>query len=118
MMAKVKLRFLTLLWAACIMTGAIIRGYRMGARLQSTGFVHIALHVAVFAVLGLLVMLSFDTPGAQLLAVSLSIALGLGTEFYEHFAFQSSMEYGDVVTDAFGVIIGAASMVLRRPSMV
>ncbi len=115
-MTKAKLRLLTLVWATCIMTGALIRGYRLGANLQTTGAVHIATHFGVFAVLGLLLMLAFDTLPVRLLAVVLGIALGLTTELYEHLAFQSPMEYGDVAVDALGVLVGAAARFIRKPS--
>jgi glycopeptide antibiotics resistance protein len=116
-MTKTKLRLLTLLWALCIMTAAIIRGYRMGAKLQTTGFAHAALHFGVFMILGFLLMLSYERSSIQLLAVLSGVVLGLGTELYEHVAFQSSMEYGDVFIDGLGVLVGAAARLVRRPSM-
>ncbi len=112
-MTKARLRLLTLVWASCIMTGAIVRGYRLGENLHTTGIRHIVVHFGVFAVLGLLLMLSFDTRPARLLAVLSGIALGLGTELYEHLAFQSPMEFGDVIVDALGVLAGAASKLAR-----
>jgi uncharacterized membrane protein YqgA involved in biofilm formation len=115
-MTKAKLRLLTLVWATCIMTGAIVRGYSLGAHLQTSGALHIATHFGVFAVLGLLMMLSFDTPPVRLLALLAGIALGFATEFYEHIAFQSSMEYGDVLVDVLGVLAGAVARFMRRPS--
>jgi hypothetical protein len=115
-MTKAELRLLTLVWATCIMTGAIIRGYRLGANLQTSGALHIATHFVVFAVLGLLMMLSFDTPPIRMLAVLAGIALGFATELYEHLAFQSSMEYGDVLVDVLGVLAGAAARFIRKPS--
>jgi hypothetical protein len=95
------------------MTGAIIRGYSLGANLQTTGAVHIATHFTAFAVLGLLLMLSLETRRVRLLAVLLAIALGYSSELYEHLAFQSPMEYGDVLVDALGVLAGAAARVVR-----
>jgi hypothetical protein len=116
-MTKTNLRFLTLLWALGIMTGAFLRGRRMGERLQTTGLVHAMLHIGVFAVLGLLLLLSFDTPRARCIAIFLGIALGFSTEFYEHAAFRSPMEYGDVLIDATGVFIGTATKMVRRRAM-
>jgi hypothetical protein len=116
-MTKAKLRLLTLLWATCIMTGAMVRGYRLGAHLQTVGVLHIAAHFGVFAVLGLLLVLSFDTPPVRLLALLSAIALGFTTELYEHLAFQSPMEFGDVAVDALGVLAGAAARVVRKPSI-
>jgi hypothetical protein len=115
-MTKPKLRLLTLVWVTCIMTGAIIRGYRLGANLQTTGAVHIATHFGVFAVLGFLLMLSFDTRPVQLLAILAGVALGFSTELYEHLAFHSAMEFGDALVDALAVLAGAAGRFLRRPS--
>jgi uncharacterized membrane protein YqgA involved in biofilm formation len=115
-MTKAKLRLLTMVWAACILTGAIIRGYRLGANLQTTGALHIATHFGVFAVLGLLSMLAFDTQPVRLLAVVLGIALGFATELYEHLAFQGPMEFGDVAVDALGVLAGGAARLIRKPS--
>jgi hypothetical protein len=115
-MTKAKLRLLTLVWATCIMTGAMVRGYRLGANLQTAGVLHIATHFGVFAVLGFLLMLSFDTQPVRLLAVLSGIALGFTTELYEHVAFQSPMEWGDVAVDALGVLAGAAARVIRKPS--
>ena len=115
-MTKTKLRLFTLVWAACIMTGAAIRGYRLGANLQTTGALHIATHFIVFAVLGLLLMLSFEARPVRLLAILSGIALGFTTELYEHLAFHSPMEFGDVLVDALGVLAGAAARFLRKPS--
>jgi hypothetical protein len=117
MMTKAKLRLLTLLWATCIMTGAVIRGYRLGANLQTTGALHIATHFGVFAVLGFLLMLSFDTQPVRLLVVLSGIALGFTTELYDHLVFQSPMAFGDVLVDALGVLAGATARFVRRPSM-
>jgi hypothetical protein len=117
MMTKAKLRLLTLVWAACIMTGAIIRGYRVGARLQTTGLIHIVVHFGVFAVLGLLLMLSFDNQYVRVLAVVSGVTLGFGTELYEHLVFHSPMEFGDVLVDALGVLVGGAARFVRRPSI-
>jgi len=100
------------------MTGAIIRGHTVGAKLQTTGLAHVALHVGVFAVLGFLVMLSFTTPSTRLLAVCAGIALGFGTELYEHLAFHSPMEYGDVLVDGLGVLVGATARLVRRSPMI
>jgi len=116
LMTKAKLRLLTLVWAICIMTGAMVRGYRLGSGLQTTGAAHIATHFGVFAVLGLLLTLSFDAQPVWLLAVLAGIALGFTTELYEHLAFQSPMEFGDVLVDALGVLAGAAPRFMRRPS--
>ena len=99
------------------MTGAMIRGYRAGAKLQTTGVTHIAVHFAVFAVLGLLLMLSFDNQYLRILALLAGIALGFSTELYEHIAFQSPLELADVVIDALGVLAGGAARFVRRPSM-
>ncbi len=115
-MTRATLRLLTLVWATCIMTGAMVRGYRLGANLQTEGILHIATHFGVFAILGLLLMLSFDTPPVRLLAVLSGIALGFTTELYEHLAFHSPMEFGDVAVDALGVLAGAAARVIRKPS--
>ena len=115
-MTKTKLRLLTLVWATCIMTGAMVRGYRLGANLQTAGILHIATHFAVFAVLGLLLMLSFDTQPVRLLAVLAGIALGLTTELYEHLVFLSPMEWGDVAVDALGVLAGAVARFIKKPS--
>jgi hypothetical protein len=115
-MKKTRWRILTLLWALSIMTGATIRGYRMGSVLQTVGPSHIAVHAGVFAVLGLLLMLSFNTVRGQLLAVLAGVALGFGTELYEHLAFRGSMEFGDVLIDAVGVLLGAGATFLTRPS--
>jgi hypothetical protein len=51
-----------------------------------------------------------------MLAVLAGIALGFATELYEHLAFQSSMEYGDVLVDVLGVLAGAAARFIRKPS--
>jgi hypothetical protein len=116
-MTKTKLRLLTLLWSLSIMAGAFLRCRRIGARLQTTGIAHGVLHLGVFAVLGLLLMLSFDTPRARCVALIFGIALGLSTEFYEHSAFRNPMEYADVLLDALGVLIGTAASMMRRPAM-
>ena len=113
-MARTILRILTGLWALCIAIGAIIRGYRLGAVLQTMGVAHVATHFGVFAVLGILLMLSFDTPGIRLLGVCLGIALGFTTELYEHLAFHAPMEYVDVLVDALGVLVGAAALLVKR----
>jgi hypothetical protein len=115
-MARTRLRLLTLLWALCIMTGAMIRGYSVGANLQTTGVEHIATHLGIFAVLGFLLMLSYNTTSARMLAVLAGIVLGLGTEYYEHLVFQSSMEYADVLVDGFGVLAGATARFVIKPS--
>jgi hypothetical protein len=113
-MIKTILRILTVLWALCIAICSIIRGYRFGAMLQTMGVAHVAAHFGVFAVLGILVMLSFDTPGIRLLGVCLGIALGFTTELYEHLAFHGPMEYGDVLIDALGVLVGAAALLVKN----
>jgi hypothetical protein len=113
-MGKTVLRILTGLWVLCIVIGTIIRGYRLGSLLQTMGAVHVATHFGVFAVLGILLMLSFDTSAIRLLGVCLGIALGFTTELYEHLAFHGPMEYGDALVDAVGVLAGvAAPLVLR-----
>jgi VanZ family protein len=98
------------------MTGAMIRGHRMGSALQTTGLAHVAMHFAVFAVLGLLTMFSFAARRNQFLAVLLGILLGAGTELYEHLAFGSSMEFADVLVDAAGVLLGAGVILFLRLS--
>jgi hypothetical protein len=117
-MTKTRLRIITLLWASCTMMGAVERGRPLGERLQTMGIVHAAFHTSVFAVLGLLLMLSFDTQQARLVAIVAGITLGFATEFYEHAAFHNAMEYGDVFIDGLGVLAGAAVRLVRRPSMI
>ena len=114
-MSKKHIRILTVLWAFCIMTAAIIRGYGVGSSLQTTGLEHVIVHCGVFAVLGLLLMLSIDTLTGQVLAAFSGIVLGLGTELYEHFAFHSSMEYVDVLVDTLGVLGGVAGSLICKP---
>ena len=114
-MAKIILRLLTALWALSIARGAIVRGYRLGAILETIVLAHLAKHLGVFAVLGILLMFSFDTPSLRLLGIWLGIAFGLNTELYEHLAFHGHIEYGDVLIDALGVLAGpAAAPLLKR----
>jgi len=113
-MNRARLRILTLLWALCIMTGAMIRGHRMGSTLQTAGLAHVAMHFAFFAVLGLLTVFSFAAQRNQFLAVLFGILLGAGTELYEHLAFRSSIEFADVLVDAVGVLVGAGVIFFLR----
>jgi len=113
-MTKTILRILTTLWALCIAIGAIVRGYRLGAILETIGLAHIATHFGVFAVLGILLMLSFDTTSVRLLGLCMGVALGFTTELYEHLVFHGPMEYVDVLVDALGVVAGAAVLLVMR----
>jgi hypothetical protein len=116
-MNKRSLRLISLLWALCIVTAAIIRGRRGGALLATTGLAHIGLHFGVFAVLGALFILSYDSPGIRLLVTLLAIALGCGTEIYEHLAFSGPLEFADVLVDSLGVVTGAAVGLQRAASL-
>jgi hypothetical protein len=106
------LRVITLLWALCIVVVTVIRGSEVGQTFKTTGFAHIATHVAVFGVLGCLLMASFHTANVRWLLWALGMTLGYATEFYEHIAFHITMEYIDVFYNTVGLTAGAAAFLL------
>ncbi len=108
------LRVITLLWTLCIVVVTVIRGSTVGQTFKTTGPVHIATHVAVFAILGCLLMMSFDTTNIRWVVWALGLALCFATELYEHAVFHSSMEYIDVFNNIAGLVAGAAAFLTRE----
>jgi hypothetical protein len=114
MIRKTIARILAAIWTLCIVLGTVIRGHHAGKALKTTGSAHISTHLAVFGVLGLLMILSFDTPKIRMVAVTAAVALGVASELYEHLAFGDRMEYGDVLINTLGVLGGAALLLASR----
>lgn len=110
-MTKGVFRIIAALCTLVIAFGAMLRGHRAGNFLSTSGFPHVAVHFGIFALLGALIILSFDTPRDRAWAVLAAIALGLATEWYEHLAFP---EFKDMLVDALGVTTGSTVVLVKN----
>jgi hypothetical protein len=104
------LRVLTVLYVLSIASGVVLRDFLP----KTTGLFHVSIHLAVFALLGFLISLSYETPSLRLALMFLGIALGFCSELYEHLVLQSPLEYRDIVTDSLGVLLGFAGAAIQR----
>jgi len=101
-------RIFASLWAMAIILATLMRGAEVGKYLRTSGWLHLAVHLFVFCVLGILVQFSFRRPSWWMIAVFSCLLLGFWSEGYEHLVFGSSMEYMDVMVDTVGVILGVS----------
>lgn len=110
-------RVITFLWTACIVGVTLARGSELGQHMRTVGALHLAVHVCVFFVLGVLLTASLSTQGIdiRILTLLLGVALGVSTEVYEHLAFRNEMEYVDVVANALGVVLGFTAGETLKP---
>lgn len=114
-----RIKILAVIWSSAIAVGTLARTSKLGEHLHTDGLPHVCAHVAVFAVLGWLLVQSTVNLRVKARAISLllCIAAGAGTEIYEHLAFGKWMEYGDVVANILGILVGyvIGARLLLRP---
>ncbi len=89
----------------CLVAGLSLVG-RSRAWLHTKGGMHLWCHMVLFGVLGALAVSASSRISRRWMWVAGVIVLGLAMEFLQARVNQTTIEWGDVQTDCFGVAMG------------
>lgn len=79
--------------------------------LHTQGVVHPWLHLAVFGLVGFMLMLGTQSPKIRIVLFVATISFGWATELLEHFINSSPLESSDIFADTVGAFLGLLAAV-------